>query len=243
MPLRRALLVLLPAVLLLAPAPPRASAQEVRVSIDAARGLRAVNPLLYGVNTARWDESLFPGPDSAMLLSCDRDAIRKVRDAGITLLKYPGGNDADSYIWNAPGNNTTEMSTDEYIAFCRAAGAEPFITVNFNGGPDLAPSWVRYCRERGYNVRYWEVGDEQWGTWARGHAAPEVYARTYIALVKAMRAWSCRSPAAPRRSWRKTAAWPSGPATRGAPGPPGAPGPRIPSGSGAAAGPPGAAAA
>ncbi len=177
-----------PASLLLAAALASAArAQPVLVEINAARVLRTVNPLLYGVNTARWDESLFPAPDSMMLLTCDRDAIRKVKDAGITLLKYPGGNDADSYVWNAPGNNPAEMSTDEYIAFCRETGAEPFITVNFNAGTDLAAAWVRYCRDHAYNVRYWEVGDEQWGTWAKGHAPPEVYAQKYIALVKAMR--------------------------------------------------------
>ncbi|HEX9006108.1 MAG TPA: hypothetical protein VF889_02355, partial [Bacteroidota bacterium] len=164
-----------------------AQAQTVHVRLDNGELLRPVNPLLYGVNTARWDESLFPAPDSMMLLTCDRDAIRKVKDAGITLLKYPGGNDADSYIWNSPGNNPAEMSTDEYIAFCRETGAEPFITVNFNAGADLAAAWVRYCRDHGYNVRLWEVGDEQWGTWAKGHAAPEVYAQKYIAMVKAMR--------------------------------------------------------
>ena len=63
-------------------------------------------------------------------------------------------------------------------ALCRAVGAEPFITINFNASPQLAADWVRYCnRERGYNVKYWEVGDEQWETWAKGHARPEVYAK------------------------------------------------------------------
>ena len=166
-----------------------ASAQPARVEIDAGRTIRTIHPWLYGINTARWDESLFPGPSNEMLLSADRDAIAKIKASGVTLLKYPGGNDADHYVWNSPANNATEMDTDEYIALCREVGAEPFITVNFNEPFELAAEWVRYCNiVRGYNVRLWEVGDEQWGTWARGHAPPEEYAKKYIAFVKAMRA-------------------------------------------------------
>lgn len=168
---------------------PAAVAQQVRVHIDAGATVGHVNPWLYGINTARWDESLFPGPPGDALLTADRDAIGKIRSSGITLLKYPGGNDADQYVWNSPSNSTTEMDTDEYIALCRTVGAEPFITVNFNEPPELAAAWVRYCNvTKGYNVKLWEVGDEQWGTWARGHVPPEEYAKKYISFVAAMRA-------------------------------------------------------
>ena len=163
--------------------------QTAHVRVDAGKPLSTINPWLYGINTARWDESLFPDPASEMLLTADRDAIRKIAESGITLLKYPGGNDADAYVWNSPANNASEMNTDEYIALCRAVGAEPFITVNFNEPPELAAAWVRYCNiERGYRVKLWEVGDEQWGTWARGHVPPEQYATKYINFVNAMRA-------------------------------------------------------
>lgn len=163
--------------------------QSARVSIDAGKVVSTINPWLYGINTARWDESLFPGPTSEMVLNTDRDAIEKIKASGITLLKYPGGNDADHYVWNSKANNASDMDTDEYIALCRAVGAEPFITINFNEPPELAAAWVKYCNlEKGYNVKLWEVGDEQWGTWARGHVPPEQYATKYIRFVKAMRA-------------------------------------------------------
>ena len=164
-------------------------AQTVQVTVDAGKMLRPINPLLFGINTARWDESLFPGPTSDMLLSCDRDAIAKIKASGVTLLKYPGGNDADHYTWNSPDNNASEMDTDEYLALCRETGAEPFITVNFNEPPELAAAWVRYCNvEHSYGVKLWEVGDEQWGSWAKGHSTPEGYAEKYIRFVKAMKA-------------------------------------------------------
>jgi alpha-L-arabinofuranosidase len=164
-------------------------AQSVRISVNASKQIHRVNPLLYGINTARWDESLFPGPADEMLLTCDRDAIQKIKASGVTLLKYPGGNDADHYIWNSPDNNASEMDTDEYLALCREVGAEPFITINFNESPQLAADWVRYCNiTRGYKVKFWEVGDEQWGSWAKGHSTPEGYAQRYAEFVKAMKA-------------------------------------------------------
>ncbi len=163
-------------------------AQDVRVTVDAAKVIHTVNPWLYGINTARWDESLFPGPANEMLLTCGRDAIQKIKASGVTLLKYPGGNDADHYIWNSSSSNDGDMNTDEYIALCREVGAEPFITINFNEPPSLAAEWVRYCnKERGYHVKLWEVGDEQWGTWAKGHSTPEEYAEKFVSFVKAMK--------------------------------------------------------
>ncbi len=166
-----------------------AEAQTVRVSVDSKKELGKVHELFFGLNVARWDESLFPSPYSDMLLTCDRDAIKKVKDAKIKLLKYPGGNDADAYIWNDKNNNESEMDTDEFAAFCKELGAEGFITINFNQPPSLAAEWVKHCNIiNNYAIKYWEVGDEQWGDWAKGHTTPEEYAKKYSEFVKAMKA-------------------------------------------------------
>jgi len=60
-------------------------AQPARVQIDANKILHPINPWLYGINTARWDESLFPGPTDEMLMTADRDAIEKIKASGVTL--------------------------------------------------------------------------------------------------------------------------------------------------------------
>ncbi len=162
--------------------------QEAVVRIDAGDIENRISPYLYGINTARWDESIFPGPPEDMLLSADRDAIAKIRAAGFSVLKYPGGTDADGYIWNDPKNNPAEMSTDEYAQFLKAVGAVGFITVNFNESPELAAAWVRYVnKEKGYGIPFWEVGDEQWGWWARGHDSPQHYAERFISFAQAMK--------------------------------------------------------
>lgn len=111
---------------------------------------------------------------------------------------------------NLSWKNETEPSdfgTDEYIEFARAAGAEPSITVNVEGRGatvEEAAAWVEYCNGAAttkygamraanghpepYNVRFWEVGNEIWGDWVRGHSDAETYARNFNRYQRAMRA-------------------------------------------------------
>jgi alpha-L-arabinofuranosidase len=101
----------------------------------------------------------------------------------------------------------SDFGTDEFIRFCRGVGAEPSITVNVEGRgatAEEAAAWVEYCngpatskygamRARNghaepYGVRYWEIGNEIWGDWVRGHSDAATYARNYNRYVAAMRA-------------------------------------------------------
>ncbi|MBE3584072.1 MAG: discoidin domain-containing protein [Limnochordaceae bacterium] len=165
------------------------AAIESVVQVRPEQELGPINPLLFGINTARWDQTIFPGPASDMLLSSNRDIIQKVKDSGVTILKYPGGLEADGYIWNNPSNPAADMDTDELVAFARAVGAEPWIQVNVPAGPELAAAWVDYTNNlHHYNVKYWEIGDEEYGYWALGHSSPEVYAQRFRAFVTAMKA-------------------------------------------------------
>jgi alpha-N-arabinofuranosidase len=104
-----------------------------------------------------------------------------------------------------------DIGTDEFIAFSRRVGGEPSITVNVEGRgatAEEAAAWVEYCNGpltsrygamRGanghpspYNVKYWELGNEIWGDWVRGHSDAETYARNYIRYHQAMRAVDSR---------------------------------------------------
>jgi alpha-N-arabinofuranosidase len=101
----------------------------------------------------------------------------------------------------------SDFGTDEYLDFCRRLGAEPTITVNVEGRGatvEEAAAWVEYCngpvtsaqgaiRARNghpqpYRVGLWEVGNEIWGEWVRGHSDAETYARNYLRYAAAMRA-------------------------------------------------------
>lgn len=101
----------------------------------------------------------------------------------------------------------SDFGTDEFIRFARNVGAEPSITVNVEGRgatADEAAAWVEYCngpatstygamRARNghpepYRVKYWEIGNEIWGDWVRGHSDAATYARNLTRYVAAMRA-------------------------------------------------------
>jgi alpha-N-arabinofuranosidase len=101
----------------------------------------------------------------------------------------------------------SDFGTDEFVMFARALGAEPSITVNVEGGGATvaeAANWVEYCNgpatskygamraanghPNPFAVKFWEVGNEIWGDWVRGHSDAETYARNYNRYAERMRA-------------------------------------------------------
>jgi alpha-N-arabinofuranosidase len=101
----------------------------------------------------------------------------------------------------------SNFGTDEFIQFARRVGAEPSITVNVEGHgatAEEAAAWVEYCNgdahskygsmrsangsPEPFHVRYWEIGNEIWGDWVRGHSDAETYAKNLNRYVEKMRA-------------------------------------------------------
>jgi alpha-N-arabinofuranosidase len=114
-------------------------------------------------------------------------------------------------VWvNASWSNELEpgdFGTDEFIRFARRVGAEPSITVNVEGRgatAEEAAAWVQYCNgdaqsEYGriraangspepFHVLYWEIGNEIWGDWVRGHSDATTYANNLNRYVEKMKA-------------------------------------------------------
>ena len=179
--------------------------------------------LFPGKGTVWIDEvSLLPG--DAAPGGVRRDVFEKIKQLNPAFIRWPGGNVAQDYHWlwgvgprdervtwtNLSWKNEPEPSdfgTDEFVAFARAAGAEPSITVNVEGRGatvEEAAAWVEYCNGPStskygamraanghpapFAVKFWEVGNEIWGDWVRGHSDADVYARNYVRYAKAMRA-------------------------------------------------------
>jgi alpha-N-arabinofuranosidase len=101
----------------------------------------------------------------------------------------------------------SDFGTDEFVMFARALGTEPSITVNVEGRGatvEEAAAWVEYCNGPAtskygamraanghptpFGVKFWEVGNEIWGDWVRGHSDAQTYARNYNRYAQAMRA-------------------------------------------------------
>jgi alpha-N-arabinofuranosidase len=90
------------------------------------------------------------------------------------------------------------FGTDEFMEYCRLSGAAPYLCVNVgSGSPEEALDWMEYCNGKEnttitslraanghpepYHVRYWSVGNENWG--CGGNYDAESYAREYARYV------------------------------------------------------------
>ncbi|HEX6970628.1 MAG TPA: hypothetical protein VF234_00200, partial [Limnochordia bacterium] len=95
------------------------------------------------------------------------------------------------------------VGTDEWLRLCELVGCEALICVNAGDGtPEEAAAWVEYVNsgaasEGGsrrainghpepYGVRWWEVGNEIYGSWQVGHTDALGYAERYGRFARAM---------------------------------------------------------
>ncbi len=160
----------------------------VHVAVDAGRGLRRVDPRLFGINTAIWDGSFNTTTTADLLDELDNQALR-----------YPAGSLSDAYHWqtNLTEGNPTPWFTnfDAFAGIARATHAQVYITTNYGSGtPAEAAAWVRASnRTKHYGFKYWEVGNENYGSWeldnnTRPHD-PVTYVtrfKDYLAQMKAV---------------------------------------------------------
>ncbi|MGO8678396.1 MAG: alpha-L-arabinofuranosidase [Limisphaerales bacterium] len=139
---------------------PRPAPALTHLSVDAASSLRTADTRWFGLNTAIWDSDL-DTPQTVSLLE----------EMGTSVLRFPGGSISDEYHWssNTTGTNTWAWATS-FNMFARVAanaGAQAFITVNYGSGTaDEAANWVRCSNVTNrYGLKYWEIGNENYGTW------------------------------------------------------------------------------
>jgi len=175
------------------------AASAARVTVDAGTVLGRIPATAFGMNTAVWDNNLL-----------DASVPSLMRQAGVTMLRYPGGSTADNYHWQSntvtDGGYTNPNDTfDAFMGVAQHTGAQPLITVNYGsnttgtggGDPAEAAAWVRYANvTKGYGVKYWEIGNEVYGngTYPNGwetdlHSVkgPVAYANNALAYADAMK--------------------------------------------------------
>jgi len=160
----------------------------VTVSVNAGTPLRAVDQKMFGVNTEMWDSGFTTSANTTLL-----------SQSGFKAYRYPGGSESDAYNW---ATNTTDANTwtwavnfDQFasVAVPNTKG-QCFITVNYGTGTAAeAASWVTYSNiTKQYGLKYWEVGNEVYGTWEEdSHARkndPVIYATQFAQYYQAMKA-------------------------------------------------------
>lgn len=96
------------------------------------------------------------------------------------------------------------FGTDEYVKLCRKVGCQPYICTNAGTGTaEEMSDWVEYCnletegryaRERianghrePYGVKYWSIGNENYGFWEIGAKSAEEWGRLVKESAKMIR--------------------------------------------------------
>ncbi len=104
--------------------------------------------------------------------------------------------------WRVEEPNT--FGTDEYIKLCRKIGCEPYICTNAGTGTaEEMSDWAEYCNlesegkyakwrvENGnpqpYGVKYWSVGNENYGSWEMGAKSADEWGRLVREAAKMIR--------------------------------------------------------
>jgi hypothetical protein len=177
---------------LLGSAPVAADPAGVTVTVNARAGLATMPATGIGVNHAVWDSELGTTQVADLL-----------GDAGVRMMRYPGGSYGDIYHWadhTAPGGYVAPNTDfDTFMGGVRRAGAQPIVIANYGTGtPEEAAEWVRYANvTKGYGVKYWEIGNENYGNGHYGAAweadnhpdkSPTEYANNVVAYSRAMKA-------------------------------------------------------
>ncbi len=127
-----------------------------------------------------------------------KDVLEALKEIKVPIVRWPGGCFVSSYHWfDGVGPNRISVfdkswqvedpntfGTDEYIKWCRKVGCEPYICTNAGtGSMEEMSDWVEYCNlnvgkwgkqriangyPEPYNVKYWSVGNENYGNWELG---------------------------------------------------------------------------
>lgn len=135
-----------------------------------------------------------------------------LNELGPGLLRFPGGEESDNYLWDTKQVYRTDwfhsqydsldLDTDGYFEICRKTGAQPYIVLNYDYGNDsdseaerndrlfkYNQDWAKYIKKKGYSIRYFEFGNEaiyasdKFGT----EITPEQYAADYLKMRKLLK--------------------------------------------------------
>ena len=188
-----------------------------RVLVLPQEPIGTINPNLHGHFAEHLGELIYPGvwvgEDSAIPNTggLRNDVIAALKPLGIPVLRWPGGCFADTYHWRdgigpraerpkrvnvhwGMAEEPNAFGTHEFMAFCRALGAEPYFAANVGSStPNEMRDWIEYCNFAGpstladerrgngeadpFRVKHWGIGNENWG--CGGNMTPEEYAAAF----------------------------------------------------------------
>jgi len=204
---------------------PAATSSGARVVVDCRRTIAPLERTLFGSFLEHLGRAIYEGiydPGSKLSDSNGfrKDALNEIRELGVPIIRYPGGNFVSGYdwldgvgpkssrprvldkAWNSIESN--QFGTNEFMAWCKAAGTTPLIGVNLGTGTaEQAAALVEYCnvekgtkwselrRQHGvtepYKVENWCLGNEMDGPWQIGHMSATEYGLKAADAARQMR--------------------------------------------------------
>jgi len=145
---------------------------DYTLTVDPARALGAVNPLVFGHFIEHLGRCIYggvyePGSPLADERGFRTDVLAAMRKIGVPVLRWPGGNFASNYHWEdgiGPADQrparfdlawqsaeSNAFGTDEFLAYCDALSTpqtpcRPYVCLNTGTGTlDEAVRWLEYC--------------------------------------------------------------------------------------------------
>jgi len=104
-----------------------------------------------------------------------------------------------SWAVNPNGSFKDAMDFDQYMQLCDRLSIQPLVVVNilsdtfrdditYDQLKQSAVEWVRYAKQKGYRVAYWQIGNEVDHHSKRSFFTPESYSERYRDITTAMKA-------------------------------------------------------
>jgi alpha-N-arabinofuranosidase len=168
--------------------PPAGSDEMIRVYVDSRRTIAPLDRNLFGSFLEHLGRAIYEGiydPVSGLSDSAGfrKDVIAEVRQLGVPIIRYPGGNFVSGYNWldgvgpkkdrprvlDKAWNtiDTNQFGTNEFMAWSKIVGSKPLMGLNLGTGTaERAAALVEYC-----NV---EKGTK-WSELRRSHGIEQPY--------------------------------------------------------------------
>ncbi len=157
------------------PTPIPSTAATASIVVHSATKIATVSNLILGANMAGWVDITEGGLEPTLASS------------GFTATRWPGGSESDTYHWQSNtscngGYTDTNSTFDNFMTdIAKPANLDVAVTLNYGsnigctagGDPSEAAAWVSEAKSKGYGVKYWTVGNEEYGSWEYDlHASP-----------------------------------------------------------------------